>query len=184
MGKLIIVTGFLATLKTTISTRLGKDFQILCLNKDFLKEILSEKIGFNNRSENLKLSEATFENIRYISSKMIALGHDVIIESNFKPHEMIELAHTFKDIKKDILTLFLHSEPEIAYKRYLNRQSERHLAHLSTGTISYDLFEASMHEYSIDDAIGHVIGIDTTTFDEKDYSNLVHKVNIFLYESV
>ena len=60
MSSVVLITGFLATLKTTVSQRLSKDLSILCLNKDTLKEHLGDTVGFHNREENLNLSKATF----------------------------------------------------------------------------------------------------------------------------
>ena len=89
MTRIIILTGFLATLKTTISHRLSKDLGVPTINKDSIKEILVDSIGFTNREENLKLSHATFQMIKYIMVKNIEFKIDTIIESNFKPIELI-----------------------------------------------------------------------------------------------
>jgi predicted kinase len=65
MKQLIIITGDLAAMKSTLSKKIGNDLNIVCLNKDDIKEILGDSIGYQNREENLKLSYATFELMFY-----------------------------------------------------------------------------------------------------------------------
>lgn len=52
MAKLILFTGGLATLKTTISNQIAQDLDILCVNKDDVKASLVDVIGFSNREDN------------------------------------------------------------------------------------------------------------------------------------
>jgi predicted kinase len=175
-GRLIIVTGFLATLKSTISKKLGHDLNILTLNKDDIKEILGETIGFKTREENLKLSDATFKLMMSIAVKNLLLGFDVIIEANFKKHELDELK--LSEVIKDshVWTLFLTGDKEVLYKRYLNRDVSRHHVHQSTGLMSFDMFSKSKDNYQIDDCFGEIIACDTTSFNETDYQYLLNQI--------
>ena len=70
MRKVIIITGHLAALKSTISKSLSSDFKIVVLNKDTIKEVLGDTIGFSNREDNLKLSKATFEIIKFFNASL------------------------------------------------------------------------------------------------------------------
>ncbi len=179
MSKLIIITGFLATLKTTISLRLSKDLGIPCFNKDSIKEILGENIGFTNREENFKLSFATFQLMKFMVMKNMDLNIDTIIESNFKPSEMKELENACHHQNIQILTVFLFGDVDVLYQRYIDRQPNRHPVHTSTGLISYEIFEQSMNQYQKEDGIGQVVSFDTTEFNEDIYHEILQRVEDF-----
>ena len=51
MKKLILITGDLATGKSTLAKKLSQNLKILSFTKDVLKEVLSDVIGFSNRQE-------------------------------------------------------------------------------------------------------------------------------------
>ncbi|MBN2299646.1 MAG: hypothetical protein V3569_00995 [Acholeplasmataceae bacterium] len=179
MSKLIIITGFLATLKTTISLRLSKDLGIPSLNKDSIKEILGETIGFTNREENLKLSFATFQLMKFMMMKNMDLNIDTIIESNFKPSEIKELENACRRQNIQILTIYLFGDVDVLYQRYIDRQPNRHPVHTSTGLISYEMFKQSMSQYRKEDCIGEVVSFDTTKFNEDIYHDILHTVEGF-----
>ena len=63
--KAIIITGDLATGKSTFANIISKRFNVLFLTKDHIKEVLSDRIGFTNREENLKLSKASMHIMFY-----------------------------------------------------------------------------------------------------------------------
>ena len=66
MRKLLLVTGDLATGKSTFSDMLSKRYNTVVFMKDTIKEVLGDTIGFANREENLKLSKATMELMLFI----------------------------------------------------------------------------------------------------------------------
>lgn len=175
-SRIIIVTGFLATLKSTISKKLGSDLNILTLNKDSLKEILGDTIGFNTREENLKLSDATFKLMKTIAENNLALGHDVILEANFKKHELEDLKKSKTISNAHVITLFLTGDKEMLYSRYVKRDQSRHQVHQSTGLMTFDMFSSSMDTYQISDCFGNIILHDTTLFKESDYQDILKKI--------
>ena len=91
MKKLILVCGDLACGKSTFCGQLSRRFDIPVFYKDTIKEVLGDTIGFANREENLKLSVATFGLLRHIFLQSADLGHDLILESNFRQHELEEM---------------------------------------------------------------------------------------------
>ncbi|TNF07309.1 MAG: hypothetical protein EP317_05020 [Bacillota bacterium] len=182
MSKIILVTGHLAALKSTISTRLSKDFKMITLNKDLIKEVLGDTIGFNNREENLRLSKATFEMMKFMMTRIIDSSQNVILESNFKKNELDELKRILDEKKVHVFTLFLTGDSETLYQRYVSRQEYRHPVHKSTGLLSVDVFKAVMNEYKVDDCFGIVKMIDTSFFDEQTYLNIKQEVEKYLNE--
>ena len=88
MRKLLLITGDLATGKSTFAAILSKRYGRSVMYKDKIKEVLGDTIGFKDREENLKLSAATMELMTYGFSEAAALGHDLILEANFKTVEL------------------------------------------------------------------------------------------------
>jgi predicted kinase len=183
MSKLIIITGFLATLKSTVARKLSKDLNILTINKDDLKEMLGDTIGFTNRQENLKLSEASFAFIKMISEKEISLGHDLIIESNFKNKELDELKSLLDKLDCKVLTLFHQGDVDVLHERYLKRNPSRHEVHKATGLIAYDDFKKYISDYRKENYIGQLKIVVTTVFKEEDYQDLLSYVKDFINQS-
>lgn len=180
MSKIIIVTGHLAALKSTLSHQLSNDLCINVINKDTIKEILGDSIGFKNREENLKLSHATFEMMKYMLKKSMDSNQHLIIESNFKKHELIELENMVKLSKSECLTLFLTGDPKILYQRYILRQPQRHPVHVSTGLMPYEVFLNVINEYRIDDCFGKKIEINTTNFNPEMYQNICQEIKSYI----
>ena len=56
MKKLLLITGDLATGKSTFANILSKRYDTNVFFKDSIKEVLGDTIGFANREENKKLS--------------------------------------------------------------------------------------------------------------------------------
>lgn len=91
MKKLLLITGDIAAGKSTFAKILSKRYQVIALCKDSLKEVLGDTIGFSNRQENKKLSEATMGLMAFIFSEFAKLGNDLILEANFHEHELEKL---------------------------------------------------------------------------------------------
>jgi predicted kinase len=180
MSSVIIITGFIATLKSTIAKKLGNDLNMLCLNKDDIKEILGDVIGFQNRKENLRLSAATFQVIKMMTDKVVNLGERLIIESNFKPKEINELRDMLLKKGCHVLTIYLYGDSKVLYDRYQKRQPLRHVVHRSTGLISFDDFVKYMDGYQANDYIGSLMQFDTTIFGEDEYQSLKQRVIQYL----
>ncbi len=176
MKTCLIVCGHLAALKTTVSQRLSHDLKIPCLNKDTLKETLVDTIGFSNREENLKLSLATFELMKFLMVQWLETQDLLILESNFKPHEIDVLKKSAEAKHIHLVFLFLTGEPHILYERYVQRQPHRHPAHTSVGLMTFETFVKSMapFDFNLYGPNGRVV--DTTKMDEIKYQEVLNQV--------
>lgn len=83
MKKLLLITGDIATGKSTFANILSKRYHTNMFFKDSIKEVLGDTIGFSNREENKKLSFASMELMFFIFSEFASLEKDLILESNF-----------------------------------------------------------------------------------------------------
>lgn len=176
MKKIILVAGDLAALKSTISKSLSRDLKLICLNKDLIKEVLGHVIGFKNREENLKLSEATFELMLSLSKNILSTYDAVILESNFKDFEMEKVNQFAKDHQFLIDSIFLSGDFKVLYERYVSRQKERDIVHQSTGLMSYETFLSSKRTYDLKLYGNNSLYVDTTFFDDSKYQIILQYV--------
>ena len=111
MSKLILFGGDLASGKSTYSNIIGEKFNITVINKDRIKEILGDIFIAENREENLKLSKASFEIMKYEIEK----NKDILLlESNFKDYEMEEIYN--------LISINLHSADKSCAKPMIRTQ--------------------------------------------------------------
>lgn len=178
MKKVILIMGHLASLKTTMAKKLATEFNIMHFCKDDIKEILVDQIGYRDRAENLKLSHATFFMMSHAISNMQNDGV-LLLESNFKYHELDILREKHQDVL--FISLFLTGDVHVLYDRYLKRQENRHIAHLSTGEIPFDIFKDSMFSYESKKCLGKSYLIDTTD-DNQVYENIKKITTEFLQQ--
>jgi predicted kinase len=177
MKKLILFMGDLAALKSTTAKKISKDLNIVCFTKDDIKEILVDSIGFQTREENLKLSKATFFLMKYLSEQFLNHSNALILESNFKYHELDILS---QNKEFDFFTVFMSGQVDVLYERYCQRQGQRHIAHRSVSLMSKEIFQQSMMTYNEASLLGQTIKIDTSDFNEDTYQHILVKIKDFL----
>ncbi|MFU8792776.1 MAG: AAA family ATPase [Acholeplasmataceae bacterium] len=180
MKSLILVSGHVAAYKSTLSNRLSKDLGIVCLNKDLIKEILGDTAGYQNREENYRLSIATFEIMLHVAIKHLDHHESIILESNFRPHEVEKIKETFKDKDVQIITVWLTGDPLTLYERYVKREPERHHVHRSTKMMSKEVFLNAVAPFDETVYEPPVVMLDTTHFTDEKYHDLVQKLKVYL----
>lgn len=141
--KAIFITGDLASGKSTYSKYLSSMFKIAVFNKDSIKEVLGDTIGFSNREENLKLSIATIKLIENCFEQLALVGDPIILEGNFHTGDLRNLNEIAKKHNYQTLTIVLEADINILHKRYLNRinNEQRHKVHLSLPLDNFDEFK-------------------------------------------
>lgn len=161
MRKVLLIGGDLASGKSTFSRYLSQKLNITLINKDIIKEILGDNICASNREENLKLSVISFELIEYFlrSSK-----DNLIIESNFKQHEIDRLAKYCNEI--NFLTLCFTADNEVLHQRFLTRlNDDRHYVHKSQDFTNINDFIKVLENLRSVNYFGNVIKVNTNDFD-------------------
>ena len=69
MKKLLLITGDIAAGKSTFSRLLSARYGAAAFQKDAVKEVLSDRIGFHTREENKALSYAAVDMMCHIFSQ-------------------------------------------------------------------------------------------------------------------
>ena len=181
MKKLILITGDLATGKSTFASILSKRYGVTVMYKDKIKEVLGDTIGFSNREENIRLSKATMELMTYGFSEMAKLNKDVILEANFKEGEIDRLHKMAEESEYDVLTLLLYADMEIIYKRFVNRieNENRHPVHIC----GFDGYESLKHYIQLgreQKCLGDVIKISADDFGYQNDEDILRRIDEFM----
>ena len=181
MKRLLLITGDLATGKSTFASILSKRYGITVMYKDKIKEVLGDTIGFADREENLKLSRATMELMTYGFAELVELDSDVILEANFKESEMARLNEIAAQNGYDMLTLALTADMDIIYKRFVNRieNENRHPVHIS-GFDGYDSFKYYIDFGRKQRTFGRTMEINADDFSYQRDDELLSKIDEFM----
>lgn len=182
MKKLLIITGDIAAGKSTFANVLSKRYNINMFFKDLIKEVLGDTIGFTNREENKKLSNASIELMFLIFSEFAKLGKDLILEANFHRVELERLQKIAQANDYDVLTMALFGDVEVLHERYLNRMinENRHSVHLSTTMDKFEDFKKYSDYLKSIEIPGEVMRINATDFYYQSSQEILSKVDEFM----
>lgn len=182
MRKLLLITGDLATGKSTFSNILSRRYDTNNFFKDSIKEVLGDTIGFSNRKENRRLSNASMELMYFIFSEFAKLGKNLILESNFHTGELEKLHKIASENNYEVLTLVLCGDVEILHKRYLNRmQNEnRHPVHLSTTIDIFEEFKKCTEHLRSERIPGNTVHINADDFTYQTDMGILSKIDDFM----
>lgn len=182
MKKLLLITGDIAAGKSTFSKILSKRYCAAVFQKDSIKEILGDHIGFRNREENKKLSNAAVEIMSHIFSRIAVTGGDLILEANFHEDELEKLQAIAKENQYDVLTLVLQGNAEVLYSRYMHRMKEenRHPVHLTTTMDVKEDFVKIAEGIRNEKIMGKILMIEATTFSYQEDAEVLKKIDSFM----
>lgn len=133
MNKLILITGNLASGKSTLAKSLGDYLGCVVINKDELKEIECDVFDYQTREENKLLSLAAMKNMIHFFSRVALTGADIILEANFRTDEICEIADIASENNYQVILFELLGDYDLLYERFLERMKNRHKAHISIG---------------------------------------------------
>ena len=182
MKKLLLITGDIATGKSTFAQILSKRYNVNLFFKDSIKEVLSDTIGFSDRNENKKLSVASVNLMFFIFSEFAKLNKNLILEANFHSNELNSLCKLADENGYDVLTIALYGNAEILHKRYVNRKNNqnRHPVHLSTSIEDFDEFKKCSDYIQSIELPAKTIKINADSFSYQDNQELLHIIDEFM----
>ncbi len=182
MRKLLLITGDIAAGKSTFSKILSERYCTAVFQKDTIKEILGDHIGFRNREENKILSNATIEIMCHMFSRIAVTGNDVILEANFHEDELEKLHAIAHERQYDVLTLVLRGSADVLYNRYIHRMNEenRHPVLLSTTLDVKEDFVKVAEWIRNEKVIGENLVIDATDFSYQKDTEVLKQIDSFM----
>lgn len=182
MGKLLLITGDLATGKSTFARLLAERYQASVFCKDVFKETLGDTIGFSNRQENLKLSMASAALMRMIFSEFCQLDKNLILESNFRQAELDMLHDIAQKHGYDVLTVRIQGDLPILHQRFLHRlhHENRHPVHACGGFEDFDVFCNYVTGQRELAPPGNCLDLCGDTFDYQKDKNVLQQLDCFM----
>lgn len=182
MKKLLILTGDLATGKTTFMNRLSNRYGVHAFCKDSLKEVLGDTVGFHTREENKRLSVAAVELMSAVFAEFAHRGDDLILEANYRSAELEKLHGIAAENGYSVLTLIFRADCEILFKRFINRieNENRHPVHQSAGLTDLEKFRDYIESLRAEAVPGDVLSVNADDFSYNNDSVLLASIDGFM----
>lgn len=182
MKKLLLITGDIAAGKTTFSKILSARYSVSAFQKDTVKEVLGDCIGFQNREENKVLSNAAIDIMCHIFSQISLTKADLILEANFHERELKKLHQIAEENQYDVLTLVLRGDADVLYERYMHRihAENRHPVHLTTTLDVKEDFKKIAEFIRKEKVVGETLTIEAMDFAYQEDVVLLAQVDDFM----
>ena len=172
MHNLILITGDLASGKSTLAAALSESLNIPYLTKDSLKEIACDAIGYTSREENRKLSISAVNSMIYVFEQSAKVGQDIILEANFRSDELAKIKEMCNEYSYNVVLIALTGDINLLYQRFLDRLPTRHRAHTSLNLdYSLERFASYIEQIRNQDMLFPVNYIDMSELDEDDVTD-------------
>lgn len=172
MKRLIIITGDLAAGKSTLAASLSERLRIPYITKDSLKEIVCDVIGYRSREENRLLSVTATDDMIYFFNQCGLVGNDIILEANFRKAELMELEALVDQYDYQVVLIVLRGDIPLLYQRFLDRLTNRHIAHRSAHLDeSMDKFASYIETLREEDLVFFPHYIDMSNMDEDEVTD-------------
>lgn len=147
MSKLIIVCGLAGSGKTTLTNELSKKLKVTYLNRDYIKELIFEGMGFSTYEESRKAGSLAFNVFFHLAEQQIARGVDIIMESVFNYPEDYLIFDKWKEkYDVEIFSIICSIDKTEREKRYYNRP--RHQAHFDKDASVNHFSEGPEYDYA------------------------------------
>ena len=173
MRNLIIITGDLASGKSTLASSLSENLGIPFITKDTLKEIVCDVIGYSSRDENRNLSITATNDMIYFFKQCALVGNDLIVEANFRSSELNQIKLIAEQYSYQVCLLVLTGDDSLLYQRFLDRLPSRHIAHRSLSLDhSFERFVSYLEMIRNEDLVFEPNIIDMSELDEDEVTGL------------
>ena len=172
MANLIIITGDLASGKSTLAASLSENIGVPYITKDALKEIVCDVIGYSSRDENRNLSITATNDMIYFFKACALVGNDLILEANFRSNELNELKIIAEEYSYNVCLIVLTGDDSLLYQRFLDRLPNRHIAHRSLSLDhSFERFVSYLEMIRNEDLVFEPNIIDMSELDEEEVTD-------------
>lgn len=179
----LIVTGPPSSGKTTLGRRIADDLRLPFINKDGIKELLFDTLGWSDRTWSKRLGVATYAILYHIVEAQVRAGASFVVESNFHPtYDNEKFAALQKTYGFAAFQVRCVADGDVLFARFKSRaeSGERHPGHVDH--LTYDELEELLRR-GRDDALdieGEVYEVDMTDFDAIDYDGLITAIRAAL----
>jgi predicted kinase len=183
---LIIITGLPCSGKTTLGKRLAADLRLPYFYKDGIKELLFERLGWQDRAWSRLLSLASYDVLFQVMEAQLQAGRSSIVESNFNAAvDTPKFLALFEGHPFTPFQLVCRAPGEVLLQRYQRRAelAERHPGHLDR-LILDELREPLLTGLYIPlELPGQWVEVDTTDFHTIDYASLLERLRSLVQDT-
>ena len=144
----LIVTGPPAAGKTTLVRRLAQDLKIPLFEKDTIKDLLYETLGFGDKDWSRQVAPIAIDVLFFAANQLLRSGASVITESNFyRQFNSVRASELAAKVDARVVQIHCSAPPEVLVERNARRlappnlrpnhhvmPSEELLAKLASGT--------------------------------------------------
>ena len=129
---LILLAGMPATGKTTLANAIAARLGLPVIEKDGLKEVLFDTVGFTCYAEKRRLDHAANGLLLSLAETFITARRPVILVNNFDTPAAQKLTELVQAAGCPCVTIFRDGDPALLYRRYVERDAAhaRHLGHI------------------------------------------------------
>jgi predicted kinase len=180
---LIIITGPVASGKTTLSQRLAADLRLPLLNRDAFKELMYDTLGWSDRAWSQKVGKASYSILYYTLAALLGTHHSCIVESNFQAlHDSPKLQQLCQRYGYVPFQICCITSPELMFQRFQNRvhSGQRHPGHDDV-TNMHAMSAADWSETpDLLEMQGDHMLVDTTTDATLNYASIIERLQPYL----
>jgi len=176
-NKVILVTGWNATGKSTFALKLAERLGVPFFNADAINETIGDGLGPENWEVYKKGNEVTFSLLTHIAERFLQVGGLCILENNFVQPEVEKIKVLLEKYDCKCLTFMFNGDLDVLGERYFNR--DRHWVH-SKARDAGVMRRYLEHRKLMNVEIGQMIYIDATSFEKIDYETLFVSAERFI----
>lgn len=177
---LIVISGPACTGKTTLGRHIAQEFHLPFINKDGIKELLFDALGWKDRQWSQKLGRTSIGLLYHFAETLLKADQSLIIENVFRPEyatkEILDLKDRYCFEPFQIQCV---ADGQVTFQRFKRRSEsgERHPGH--GDHLNYDEFESFLLRGRSDplDIGGRRFEVDTTDFEQIDYEVLFKAIS-------
>ncbi len=192
MSKCILVTGIPAAGKSSIARYLSKELNLPLISKDDIKERLFDEIGFQSRTEKVRLGSAAMQLMYDMADRLLTCGLPCILENNFENASRDGLMELLDRHGCEAITVNVTGDYRVIYDRFMerNQSPQRHRGHVVNDCYpekepgrfvappKFEDFAAGIEKRGMDGfaANGKTFAVDTTDWQTVRLDSLVEKL--------
>ncbi|MEI6044137.1 MAG: AAA family ATPase [Chloroflexota bacterium] len=182
MPILIIISGPPASGKTYLGQRIAHNLQLPFFNKDGIKELLFDNLGWSDAVWSRKLNAASLDILYYFVAVQLAVGRTQIVESNFKPElDTARFLALQEQYPCEFVQIQCVTEGEVLLERFRQRAKiGRHPGHVDHEIESYLQPLLLRGRHGKLEIGGSLFEVDTTDFAKIDYAGLFQAISAII----